>query len=136
LFSETILHIDALLVGHVLGTQTAGNVVAFADGSGGVLVILPACSSLAGLSLVVPSWVTISQTVQHDWSVKDSLWCALAAISVLAVNVGRVSAMGLSEAHYQMVHGAWGNFVPGTLTLCLVIGFCIVGVRRELLARI
>ncbi len=52
LFSEQILQIDASLVGHVLGTATTSNVVQFADGSGN-LAILPACSSLSGLSLVI-----------------------------------------------------------------------------------
>ena len=133
-FSEFILHIDASLVGRTLGTATAGNVVRFADGSGD-LVILPACSSLAGLSLVVLCWVTLSQTVQHPWSMRDVVWCALASISVVAVNVTRISVMGLSGAHYEMLHGAWGNFATNTMTLCLVAGFCMLGARRELFAR-
>jgi hypothetical protein len=133
-FSEFILQIDASLVGRTLGTATAGNVVRFADGSGD-LVILPACSSLAGLSLVVLCWVTLGQTVQHPWSMKDVVWCVLASISVVAVNVARISIMGLSGAHYEMLHGAWGNFATNTMTLCLVAGFCMLGARRELFAR-
>ena len=49
-FATPILHIDASLVGWLLGTHRAGTIVDFADGSG-VLVILPACSSLANVSL-------------------------------------------------------------------------------------
>lgn len=135
LFSDVILQIDASLVGRLLGTTTTGNVVRFADGSGD-LVILPACSSLAGLSLVVLCWVTLSQAVGHRWSIKDSMWCALASISVVAVNVSRISMMGLDEAHYEMFHGAWGNFVASTITLCLIGGFSMLGVRRELFARV
>ncbi len=134
-FSDFILQIDAAFVGRMLGTTTAGNVVRFADGSGD-LVILPACSSLAGLSLVVLCWVTLSQTVRHSWSPKDVLWCVLASISVVAVNVTRMSIMGLSEAHYEMLHSPWGNFIAGTFTLCLVAGFCTYGVKRELFARV
>jgi hypothetical protein len=47
-FSETILEVDASLVGRMLGTTQAGNMVRFADGSG-ELVIFPACSSIANL---------------------------------------------------------------------------------------
>jgi hypothetical protein len=134
-FSEFILQIDASLVGRTLGTATAGNVVRFADGSGD-LVILPACSSLAGLSLVVLCWVTVSQAVQHPWSMKDVVWCALAGASAVAVNIARVSIMGLSGAHYEMLHSAWGNFATNTMTLCLVAGFCMLGAKRELFARV
>jgi len=134
-FSESILHLDASLVGRVLGTATAGNIVRFADGSGD-LVILPACSSLAGLSLVVLCWVTVAQTAQHPWSMKDAVWCVLAAVSVVAVNVTRISIMGLSEAHYEALHGTWGNFTTNAITLCLIAGFCMLGVRRELFGRV
>lgn len=136
LFSDSILRMDASLVGYTLGSATDGNVVQFADGSSNALVILSGCSSLAGLSLVLLCWVTLSQFVQHNWSIKDTLWCVLAAISVVAVNVIRISMMGLSEAHYEMIHSTWGNFVASTVTLCLVIGFCMIGVRRELFAHV
>jgi len=134
-FSEFILQIDASLVGRMLGTATAGNVVRFADGSGD-LVILPACSSLAGLSLVVLCWITISQTAQHPWSLKDIVWCVLAGASVVAINVTRISIMGLSGVHYDTLHGPWGNIATSTITLCLVTGFCMLGARRELFARV
>jgi hypothetical protein len=135
LFSGPILRIDTFLVGHVLGTAITGNVVRFADGSSS-LVILPGCSSLAGLSLVILCWVTLSQSVQHRWSIKDSVWCLLAGVSVVAVNVTRVSMMGLSEAHYKMIHSAWGNSAASTITLWLIVGFCMFGVKRELLASV
>jgi len=135
LFSEFLLQIDASLVGRVLRTATTGNVVRFADGSGD-LVILPACSSLAGMSLVVLCWVTLSQVVQHPWSIKDAAWCLLAGISVLAVNVIRMSIMGLSGAYYETLHSAGGNFATNTLTLCLIAGFCMLGAKRELFARV
>lgn len=135
LFSDSILHADASLIGHVLGTAADGNVVPFADGSG-TLVILSGCSSLAGLSLVALCWVMLGQSVQHKWSLEDAPWCVLAAVSVVAVNVTRISLMGLSEAHYEMVHSPWGDFVAGTITLCLVVGFCSIGMRRELFAHV
>jgi len=64
--------------------------VEFADGSG-VLVILPACSSLANVSLAFLCWVTVSQLVCHKKSAYDLLWCLMACVSVIAVNVTWIS---------------------------------------------
>jgi hypothetical protein len=49
-FAKVILDIDAWFVAQLLGTTRAGNMVTFADGSGS-LVLEPACSSLANMSL-------------------------------------------------------------------------------------
>ncbi|MCK1623102.1 hypothetical protein IVA98_07520 [Bradyrhizobium sp. 160] len=134
-FASAILQIDASLVGWMLRTPRTGDIVQFADGSG-ILVILPACSSLANVSLALLCWVLVSQLVCHKRSVYDPLWCLMACISVIAVNVTRMSFMGLSEWHYATFHGALGEAVSSTLILSLIVGFCVLGVRRELLRRI
>lgn len=134
-FASTILQIDASLVGWMLRTPRTGDIVQFADGSG-ILVILPACSSLANISLALLCWVLVSQLVCHKRTIYDPLWCLLACTSVIAVNVTRMSFMGLSQWHYATFHGAWGEAVSSTLILSLIVGFCLLGVRRELLRRI
>jgi hypothetical protein len=134
-FANLILQIDASLVGWILGTHRTGDIVEFADGSG-VLVIWPACSSLANVSLAFLCWATVSQIVGHKKSAYDLLWCLLTCSSVIAVNVARISLMGLSQWHYITVHGPWGNVVGNTLILGLIVGFSLLGVRRELFRRI
>ena len=134
-FANLILQIDASLVGWMLGTHRTGDIVEFTDGSG-VLVILPACSSLANVSLAFLCWATVSQLVGHKKSAYDLLWCLLACISVIAVNVTRISLMGLSQWNYITVHGPWGDAVGNTLILGLIVGFSVLGVRRELFWRI
>jgi hypothetical protein len=134
-FSEIILEIDASLVSRMLGTAQAGNVVRFADGSGN-LVILPGCSSLTNLSLVVVCWVTMSQAVEHRWTSRDLIWCLLAGTSVVVTNVTRMSLMGLNEWDYQALHSTPGNLTTNIIALCLMVGFCALGLRRELLPRI
>ena len=134
-FSETILSIDASMVGQMLGTTRVGNLVRFADGSGD-LAILPACSSIANLSLVFLCWITMSQAVEHRWSPRDLIWCFLAGASVVATNVTRISLMGLSEENYHAVHSSTGEFTVNMIALCLTIGFCVAGLRREILARV
>jgi hypothetical protein len=134
-FANLILQIDASLVGWILGTHRTGDIVEFADGSG-VLVILPACSSLANVSLAFLCWVTLCQLVSHKKSAYDLLWCPMACISVIAVNVTRISFMGLSQWHYVTFHGPWGDAVGKTIILGLIVGFSVLGVRRELFRRI
>jgi hypothetical protein len=135
-FSNFILKIDALLVGRLLGTDRVGNMVRFADGSE-VLAIFPACSSFANISLAFLCWVTISQWVQHRWSLRDIPWCLLIFTSVVAVNVTRLSLMGISDWHYQTIHNnQWGETLTNTIMSGLVVGISVLGVRRELFFRI
>jgi hypothetical protein len=131
LFANTILQIDASLVSWLLGTHRVGSLVEFKDGSG-LLVILPACSSLANVSLAFLCWVTISQFVGHKKTAYDILWCVMACASVVAVNVTRISLMGLNLAHYNGIHNHLGDAVANIIILSLTIGFCVLGVRREL----
>jgi hypothetical protein len=134
-FANLILQIDASLVGWMLDTHRNGDIVEFADGSG-VLVILPACSSLANLSLAFLCWVTVSQLVCHKKSAYDLFWCLMACVSVMAVNVTRMSFMGLSQWHYATFHSPLGDAVSGTIILGLIVGFSVLGVRRELFHRV
>jgi exosortase/archaeosortase family protein len=134
-FANFILDIDASLIGLLLGSAHTGNIVRFADQSGS-LVIYPGCSSLANVSVVFVTWVTVSQWLSHRWSLKDLFWCFLAAVSVIAINVIRISLMGLSEMHYQMIHNPWGETIANLLIVSLTVGLCLLGVKRELFHRV
>jgi hypothetical protein len=134
-FANFILEIDALLIGLLLGTGHTGNLVAFADQSGS-LVIAPPCSSLANVSLAFVTWVTISQWLSHRWSFKDLSWCFLAAVSVVAINVTRVSLMALSEMHYQSIHNHSADTIANLLIVGLTVGWCLLGVKRELFSHV
>jgi hypothetical protein len=134
-FANFILEIDASLIGLLLGTGHMGNLVAFADQSGS-LVISPYCSSLANVSLAFVTWVTISQWLSHRWSFKDLSWCFLAAISVIAINATRISLMGLSEMHYQTIHNHWGDTIGNLLIVGVTVGWCLLGVKRELFSHV
>jgi exosortase/archaeosortase family protein len=134
LFANFILSVDASLVGWMLGTHRTGIMVEFADHSG-TLAIFPACSSLANVSLALLCWVTISAYVRHEWRVQDIFWCLLACSSVVAVNVIRVSLMGLSSAHYHMLHAPLADSVLNIIILVLIFAISVLGVRRDVLSR-
>jgi hypothetical protein len=134
LFANFILEIDASLVGWMLGADRTGNMVRFANDSG-YLVIMPACSSLANMSLAFLCWITVSECAGHRRALSDLWWCLLACGSVLAVNVGRLSAMGISVRHYEAIHSQIGNAVTDAMILMLTLGWSFLGVRRELFSR-
>jgi len=134
LFSKIILEADATLVSWVLGTHRNGNMVEFVDHSAN-LIILAACSSLANMSLAFLCWITVSQTVQHKWRPQDLLWCLVACVSVIAVNVTRMSLMGLSLSHYHAIHSPIGDAVTSLIILIFTVGISVVGARREIFSR-
>ena len=134
-FARPILEIDASMISWILGTDRVGNMVRFADNSGS-LVIFPGCSSFSGVSLAMLCWVTLSQAARHKMSAHDLVWCGLACASVIVVNIARISIMGLSERDYQAAHSLLGDAIANAVTLILIVGFSVLGVRRELFSRI
>jgi hypothetical protein len=134
LFANFILSVDAALVSRLLGTYRDGNMVQFADHSG-TLVIFSSCSSLANVSLALLCWVTISEFLGHQRRTEDVFWCLLACLSVVAVNVLRISAMGLSLANYQLLHSPPMEALLNITLLILMVSICVAGTRREIFAR-
>lgn len=132
-FANFFLEIDASLVAQILGTQRTANVVGFADHSG-ILVIFPACSSLANVSLALLCWVTLSQYVRHRWHPRDIFWCLVACAAVAAANITRISLMGFSPWYYDTIHSPLGDMVANIVILGLTGGICVLGVRREVFA--
>jgi hypothetical protein len=134
LFANLILEIDASLVGWLLGADRTGNMVRFVSDSG-YLVIMPPCSSLANMSLAFLCWITVSEFAGHRRVLSDLWWCLLACGSVLVVNVGRLSAMGISVRYYEAIHNQIGSAVTDAMILTLTLGWSFLGVRRELFSR-
>jgi len=134
LFANFILEIDASLVGWLLGADRTGNMVRFEHGDG-YLVIMAPCSSLANMSLAFLCWITVSEAAGHRRALSDLWWCLLACGSVLAVNVGRLSAMGISPQHYEAIHSRIGDAITDAMILTLTLGWSFLGARRELFSR-
>ena len=133
-FANIILDADATLVAFLLGTQRLGNMVGFADGPG-YLVVMQRCSSLANMSLAFLCWVSVTQWAKHPWTSMDLVWSGLACASVIAVNVTRMSLMGINHEFYNAIHGDWGDMVTNSVMLVLMVTFSLIGARRELFAR-
>jgi len=54
---------------------------------------------------------------------------------VLAVNVVRISLVGLHPEFYDIIHGPPGETVANWLSIGLIAVICYFGVRRDLFAR-
>jgi hypothetical protein len=134
-FAKPILNIDASLVVSLLGTERIGNTVKFADASG-YMVVLPPCSSLANMSFAFLCWISVTQWARHKWSPADLFWGPLACASIIAVNVTRISLMGLSRSYYEAIHSQRGDLVTNSTMLILMIGVSVMGARRELFPRV
>jgi exosortase/archaeosortase family protein len=128
--SEFILAMDAGLVGWMTGLKHVGNTVQLADGRGHLFIGMP-CSSLANVSLAILCWAVCVQASERQWLPRDLWWCAGACLAVVAVNVGRISLIGLYPEQYELLHGTIGSTVANWVMLALIIGLCL-GMRRDL----
>jgi hypothetical protein len=133
-FARNVLEIDASLVGWLLGTHRSGNTVEFFDHSA-TLVLYPACSSLANVSLAFLCWVTLSQSLGHRWCPRDFLWCLLTCASVITVNISRISLMGLNLSYYDAIHSVVGDTLTNAIIFGLTVGISMLGLRREVFSR-
>jgi hypothetical protein len=133
-FANFILEIDASLVGRA-AWYGADRQYGSLWKCRGYLVIFPACSSLANMSLAFLCWITVSEFAGHRRALGDLWWCLLACGSVLAINVGRMSLMGISVQHYQAIHSQIGDAVTTAMILIVTLGWSFLGVRRELFSR-
>ncbi len=127
-FSDIILHSDARLVGWIVGTEAVGNVVPLVDGSGS-LFIAPGCSSLANLSLALLSATVFINMRCGRWTPASLAWALTSAAAVVAINVTRISLIGLYPSHYGLIHGPVGATIAGWLTLIVIlaIGYHRIG---------
>jgi hypothetical protein len=131
IFAESLLRADAWLVALVVGTTRTGNMVRFVDGPG-YLVVFPACSSLANLSLAGLSWVLIAQLSGHGWSRRDVWWIALICLVVVGVNVGRMSLMAQSPRLFSLWHSKPGEALVNIGVTAVVIAIALLCVRRDI----
>ena len=134
MLSDLILQADAILVSLIVGTERVGNTIGFADHSG-YLFILPACSSLADVSLAVLGWALFTQALTRRLSLKDIWWCLAACSAVIVINVTRIALIGLHREHFELLHGAVGAGVAGFLALVAIVGINLIRVRGDLFAR-
>ena len=130
LLIRTYLLADAWIVAKLLGTSNEGTHIAFVDKSG-FLEVSPACSSWANISLVLLTWMVISQYQRRRWQVVDLGWCALVVLTVVAINTIRMAMMGISEEHYFLIHGTVGSTIISWMIVGVTVALCLWGTRSD-----
>jgi hypothetical protein len=128
--SEPFLLADAWIVAKLLNTANEGTRITFADKSG-VLEVSPACSSWANISLVLLTWMVVSQYQKRTWQVLDLGWCALVVLTVVGINIIRMAMMGISERNYFLIHGTVGSTIISWMIVGATVALCLWGTRSD-----
>ncbi|MGC4026671.1 MAG: hypothetical protein QM744_16935 [Mesorhizobium sp.] len=132
--SNTILSIDARMVGFVVGTGSSGNTIPFWDGTG-VLFLEPACSSLTNVSLSMLCGLFFMSVVNSSWSLTVLRAVMLACAATVAINVVRMSAIAFFPTHYDLIHGTVGATAAEWLSIIAVLSIYFRWITPDVPAR-
>lgn len=132
--SNTILSVDARMVGLVVGTGSSGNTIPFWDGTG-VLFLEPACSSLTNVSLALLCGLFFMSVFDRSWSLSVLKAVVAACAATVAINVVRMSAIAVFPAHYDLIHGAVGASIAEWLSILAVLSIYFRWITPDVPAR-
>ena len=125
-FAETVLGLDAALVALVLNAvngegSVIGNMVSGANGHR--LLVMTGCSSYTNVSLALLGWYALTHTVGGHWNLRTYVAGFGVAVSVVVLNIVRLTLMGLGPDPYRFFHDGFGVdvFQIGILTSTLLI---------------
>jgi len=128
LFQAPILALDAHIVGAAIGSHVDGNVVQFAGG-GDQFLVAGACSSVHNISLAILLWTTAAMLFRIRIGREYILiGCAMAAL-MFALNVLRLSAIGLFPGQFEFWHTGGGAAIfawAGLIGAGLLAGFGVL----------
>lgn len=130
-FSRHFLFVDAFFVNNVIGSRQSGNTIAFI-GAPGSIIVAPGCSSLQGISLAVVFWVTVNQWFAIKTTYRSLIYCVLALMGAVAINVLRLAALVRFPAHFDEIHVGWGAQVASYSTMLVIVATVLWGARREI----
>ena len=88
-----------------------------------------------GAALALVCWAVVTQYFEVPFDRRSILTAVAAVLATMAVNMARIGGILVSPEWARIIHDGWGATVSMWLTLALVIGICVFGGRREVLAR-
>jgi hypothetical protein len=111
MLSPWLLHIDAVLARTTLGwlghrSVVTGNLIETDQGM--VLAVLMSCSSFANISLALLTWLVLTRWLRPQFRRRDLAAALLVTLAVIAVNLTRLTIMGLGPVDYALAHGPIG----------------------------
>lgn len=129
LFEAPILSLDAHIVGAAIGSPVDGNIVGFADG-GGRFIIGDPCSSVHNMSLAIVLWTTAAMLFRIRIDRPYLLVGIAMAASMFALNVVRLSVLGIFPQHFDFLHDGGGAVLFGWAGLICAAALAGFGVIR------
>jgi exosortase/archaeosortase family protein len=122
LCASPILSLDAHITGWVIGSPVTANMVHFA-GSDRIYIIAMACSSIHNISLAILLWCTAVALFDLKVDGRLVLVCAGMIGLTFALNISRLSLIGLFPDHFDILHRGTGAVLFGWLE---VIGMALL----------
>jgi hypothetical protein len=112
MLSPWLLHIDAIMASTILGllghpSIVTGNLIETDQGM--VLAVLMTCSSFANISLALLTWLVLTRWLRPRFQRRDLVSAVLVTLSVIAINLTRLTIMGLGPFDYALAHGQVGQ---------------------------
>jgi hypothetical protein len=130
-FLAPIASLDAHMVGLITGIPVHGNVVPFANGVR-AMAIEEGCTSVQNASIALVLFVGIVRTFRPKPIASETLYFAGAFLSVIAINIARLSLMSQSLAAFYALHGATGFAVINLIITVNGLIWATLSVRREI----
>jgi hypothetical protein len=113
------------------GVAVHGNVVDFVHG-GERVAILSGCTSVANASLALLLWLAITRSVRPKPVSSEFIYAAAVFVTVVAINLARLSLVAGSRADWAYWHGPVGDGLVDALITASALAWAVVGVRREI----
>ena len=129
-FVGPVADLDAHLVGLITRTPVHGNMVGFADGSHR-MSILEACTSVQNASVALMLFVAIVRTFRPKPRTSELYFILGLFISVVVVNLIRLTLMAQNIEMFHLVHGDIGWPVINAIITVVGLSWAVLSVRRE-----
>jgi exosortase/archaeosortase family protein len=129
LLAAPILSLDAHITGWLIGSPVTANMVQFA-GTDRIYIVATACSSIHNISLALVLWCTA--VALFDLKVDGRLLLIGAGMIALmfALNIVRLSLMGLFPDHFDFLHAGAGDLLFGWLEVIAMAILAGLGVSN------
>jgi exosortase/archaeosortase family protein len=129
-FVGPVADLDAHLVGLIIHRPVHGNMVEFADGSHR-LSILEACTSVQNASVALMLFVAIVRTFRPKPRASELYFLLGLFVSVVVVNLIRLTLMAQNIEMFHLVHGDIGWPVINAIITVIGLLWAVLSVRRE-----
>lgn len=131
-FVQPIASFDARMVSLVIGQPAHGHEVYFANGAYR-MSILAGCTSVQNASVALVLYVAVVRSFRPIPRPGELVAVAGVFLSVIAVNIVRLSLMAQNIDMFHLVHGDVGAAVVNLIVTLTGLAWAIASVRREIL---